>query len=575
MISYLKIKNFALIDELDIEFEKGLNVITGETGAGKSMIIEAIQIILGNTASSHLIKSDADSLEVEALFHLEGISINELWEIPEICDILTDSQQLVIRREIHRKKKSQCWVNHHLVTLSLLQKLGNYLVDLHGQHSHQLLLDPESHIEFVDNLGGPEFLQKKKQLKDYFFEWQLKTRTMNQLLQERAENLSKKDYLVFQFREINAAELKEGEDQEIEEKVNIIRNMVKIKEIMEMAVLSLYEGGAEGEISLRDTLTNIIHQFNMIAGLDQDIRKIQEQLDEVRFKVEDISDQVVRYKDKIDFDAQQLNELEDRLTLINHLKQKYGTRIAEIITYKDMLEENINSIEDGQMKIETLKLERNMDEQKIAQLSYELSEERKKISQKIEKEILKELKELNMKEGHFVIRILQKEDQSGVKINGQPYKVTPKGIDRIEFFISTNAGEPEKALAEIVSGGEVSRIMLALKSILGEADRIPTMIFDEIDSGVGARLGEVVANKLSKISRNHQVIAVTHLPQIACHADQHLYIQKCSRGNQTMIEVRKLAGNEQVEEIARMLDGDKYGSISIEHAKEMLFRKDV
>lgn len=575
MISCLKIKNFALIDELSIEFEDGLNVITGETGAGKSMIIEAINVILGNQAGNYLIRNNADFLEVEALFLLDLSIMKQLQGIPEIQDILKDNQQLIIRREIHRKKKSQCWMNHHLVTLSLLQKVGNFLIDLHGQHNHQSLLNAESHIDFVDNLGNQEFLQKKEELKGIFIEWQFKTKALNQLLQERAENLSKKDYLSFQFHEISEARLKEGEDLELEERTNAIRHTVKIKEIMEMAALALYEGGNEGEASLRDTLTRIIHNFNTIADLNRSIHQIKEQLEEMKFKVEDLSDQIIRYKDRVDFDAQQLKELEDRLSLINHLKQKYGSKMADILNYKDDLQRKLGGIEDEQVKIEKLKSEKEADEEKIAQLSWELSKQRTVISKKLEKKIVEELKELSMKECSFIIQITQKEDQSGVKIINKRYKVTSKGIDRIEFFISTNSGEREKALADIISGGEVSRIMLGLKSILSKTDQIPTMIFDEIDNGVGARLGEVVANKLSKIARNHQVIAVTHLPQIACRANQHLYIHKFVYGNRTMIELKRLEGNEQIEEIARMLDGDKYGSISIQHAKEMLFRKEV
>ncbi len=574
MLIYLKINNLALIDELNIEFEKGLNVITGETGAGKSIIIEAINVILGSTANSSLIKSNAEFLEVEALFNLELLPKKQLKTLEENIDSLTEDRQLVIRRQIHQKKKNKCWINNHLVTLSSLQEIGNLLIDLHGQHSHQSLLNPESHIGFVDNLGDQSFFQKKLQLHNIFSQWQSKNNLLNQLLKNRAENLSKKDYLLFQLQEIDNAKLRENEDRELEEKINIIRHTVKIKEIMEMASLALYEGGEEGEPSLRDTIVRLIGHFNSIANLDKKIDYIKEQLTETQFKVEDISDQIIEYKDSVDFDSQQLQEFEDRLSLINHLKQKYGSKLTDILFYRDALQKQLNSIEDNQEKIETLTIEKEEYEKKLAELSLELSKQRNLIARMLEKDIIKELNELNMKNCNFKIQIKQKEDKNGIKVKDKLFKITSRGIDLIEFFIASNAGEKEKPLADIISGGEVSRIMLGLKSILSKADKIPTMIFDEIDSGVGARLGEVIATKLSKISHNHQVIAVTHLPQIACRANLHLYISKYVHNNKTGIQLKRLIGDEQLEEIARMLDGEQYGSISVEHARKMLFGKD-
>jgi len=574
MISYLRVKNFALIDELNIEFEEGLNVITGETGAGKSIIIEAINVILGSAPNSNLIKSSADFLEVEALFNLEQISKRQLNEIQQYDDISSDGQ-LIIRRQLHRRKKNKCWVNNHLVSLSVLQEIGNYLIDLHGQHSHQSLLDQGSHIDFIDNLGGAAFLQKRAELSKKYSQWQSKTSLLNNLLKSRAENLSKRDYLLFQLREIDNARLKDKEDEDLENKINIIRNTVKIKEIMEMASLALYEGGDEGESSIRDTFVRIISYFNSIANLDKSIEQIKDQLVDMQFKVEDVADQIVEYKDRIDFDSQQLQEFESRLDLINHLKKKYGTDLNDILIYKDTLQKQIDSIEDDQEKIEILQNEIEENEKILAELSQDLSRQRELIAERLEKDIVKELNELSMKNCKFIIQITQKEDKAGVKIKDKLYRISSRGIDKVEFFIASNAGEKEKPLADIISGGEVSRIMLGLKSILSKADEIPTMIFDEIDSGVGARLGEVIATKLANISSNHQVIAVTHLPQIACKAHRHLYINKCVEKNKTTIQLKSLNGNEQLDEIARMIDGEQYGAISLEHAREMLYGKEA
>jgi len=573
MLFYLRIKNFALIDELNIEFEEGLNVITGETGAGKSIIVEAINVILGSTVNSSLIKTSADYLEVEALFNLDSISDGQLKALQNFDDIISENQ-LIIRRQVHKKKKNKCWVNNHLIALATLQEIGNYLIDLHGQHSHQSLLDSESHIDFLDNLGGVSLLQKRVELYKYYSQWQAKTSLLNNLLKDRAENLSKRDYLLFQIREIDDAKLKRKEDEDLESKINIIRNTVKIKEIMEMASIALYEGGEDGESSIRDTIVRLLNHFNSIARLDKRIEDIKNQLTEIQFKVEDITDQIIDYKERIDFDSQQLQELESRLDLINHLKKKYGNNLEEILNYRDKLQVQLDGIEFAQEKILTLKAEIEEEEKILSEVSSDLSRQRKIIADNLEKDIIKELNELNMQNCNFTIQITQKEDSKGIRIKDQFLKVTSRGIDQVEFFITTNAGEKEKPLAYIISGGEVSRIMLGLKSILSEADEIPTMIFDEIDSGVGARLGEVVARKLAKISHNHQVIAVTHLPQIACRANRHLYINKYVEDNKTNIQVKCLSGNEQIAEIARMLDGEQYGSISIEHAREMLYGKD-
>ncbi|MDD4362610.1 MAG: DNA repair protein RecN, partial [Atribacterota bacterium] len=397
---------------------------------------------------------------------------------------------------------------------------------------------------------------------------------LNNLSKNRAENLSKKDFLLFQLQEIDDAKLIEKEDEELENKINIIHNTVKIKEIMEMAYLALYEGNEEGEASVRDTIVRLINNFNIITRLDIEIANIKNDLLEVQFKIEDIADKVIEYKEKLDFDAQQLQEFENRIDLINHLKKKYGSDIKEILEKRDFLQNQLDNIEDNQKKMEVLKNEIKEDEKNLTILSLYLSEQRKIIAEKLANDIIKELNELNMKNCSFDIKINQQEDSNGININNKLIKINSNGIDQVEFFIATNVGEQKKPLAEIVSGGEASRIMLGLKSILGKVDEVPTMIFDEIDSGVGARLGEIIATKLKKISRNHQIITVTHLPQIACRANRHLYINKYIDKTKTNIQLKILKGKEQLEEIARMIDGEQYGFISLEHAREMLYGKD-
>ncbi len=573
MLNYLHIKNFALIDELSVEFEKGLNVITGETGAGKSMIIEAINVILGSPISQNWFKNDKEYLEIEALFYLDEISRKQLQELQDINPTTFLDNQLIIRREIHQSRRSKCFINNQLVTLSVLQEIGNYLIDLHGQHSHQSLLNPLFHIDFVDSFGNKLFSEKKEKFFNHYKQWQTKKKILEEIKEKHSKTLSKKDYLLYQLKEIEQAKLKNGEDQELEEIVNIIRHKAKIKEVTEKAYDVLFDSNSIEEIPILDLLARLISNFDSISNLDHKINNIKEQLSEVQLKIEDISSQILEYKEKIDLDVYQLQEIEERLNLINHLKHKYGTNIEDILKYNDNLQKELSSIEDDEIKMEKLKKEIEVEEKILIELSLELSSQRKSIARKLEQDIMLELAELNMRDCNFVIKIEQQEEKNGLPIADKRFKITQDGIDRIEFFISTNVGEKIKPLTDIVSGGEVSRIMLGLKSILSKADQVPIMIFDEIDSGVGARLGAIIARKLAKIAQNHQVIAVTHLPQIACQANQHLYISKHVSLNKTVLSIKKLAGDEQLYEIARMLDGDKYGSISIEHAEKMLQQK--
>lgn len=574
MIVYLKIKNFALIDELSVEFEKGLNVVTGETGAGKSMLIEAINVILGAPISQNWFKDEKESLEVEALFYLDSISQRQKQKLQDTGKIFFEDDEIIIRREIQQNRRSKCFINNQLVTLSLLQELGNYLIDLHGQHSHQSLLNSGYHIDYVDSFGSSHFSEKKEQFYNYYKQWQAKTKQLREIEEKHSEFISKKDYLLFQLKEIEQVKLKEGEDGELEELLKVIQHNVRIKEITEKAYEILFEDNSSaGEAPVFDTLTRIISNFSTISSLDERINNIKIQLSDIQLKVEDISSQIMEYKDKIDLDVAQLQEIEERLNLINHLKHKYGNSIEEILKYYENLQKQLNSMEDDETNIERLKKEIGEDEKILIELSLELSRERKSIARQLEKNIVLELAELNMKDCKFVIQIEEQEDKNGLAIGDKRLKIAYNGIDRVEFFISTNIGEKIKPLVDIVSGGEVSRIMLGLKSVLSRADQIPVMIFDEIDSGVGARLGEIIASKLAKIAKEHQVIAVTHLPQIACRANQHLYISKYISDNKTALSLKRLAGEEQLYEIARMLDGDKYGSISIEHAKKMLYQK--
>lgn len=560
-----------LIKELNIEFEEGLNVLTGETGAGKSIIIQAINIILGSHASSNLIKEGENRLIVEGLFFISSLEKELINSINPDLKLINDEETMLIRRELNKKGRNKCWVDERLVNLSLLQKIGKYLVDLHGQHNHQSILDSSTHIDLMDNFGGENTLKCKSEYFDVYRLWKEKKKKLSEIIKKKEENLKRIDYLKFQLNEIDDASLLKNEDKTLEEEETILRNAEKVINIMEKAIIILYEGEAE-QFSVRDFINEISSNMGEIAALDNRIEKIKENLKEISYRLEDAVSEITEYKDKVSLNPEKLREVEERLNLINNLKSKYGNNIEEIIAYRDKIYKELHAIDYDDAKVEELGEDVKSLEQIVSLLSKKLSDNRKKIARKIEENVVKELNDLKMKNCLFEVSIIHQEDINGISINGKNYKTGPKGIDLIEFMISPNLGEGLRPLARIVSGGEVSRIMLALKSILSEVDRIPTLIFDEIDSGVGARLGEVVAEKLKNISKKRQVICVTHLPQIACKAQKHFYIEKYILNHLTKIKIGEIEGDKRIHEIARMLDGNQISEITIQHAQKMLNR---
>jgi len=571
MLFQLNIKNIALITELNIEFEEGLNVLTGETGAGKSIIIEAIDLILGGYTTSDLIRDGEISLIVEGLFLLSPLEKELINNLNPDLKIVDEEGTLLIRREVNKKGRNKCWVNQRLVNLSLLQDIGNFLVDLHGQHNHQSLLDTSKHIDLMDSLGGDKIIKHRKELFEAYRLWREKKKKLFQLIRDREENLKRIDFLKFQLEEIDKASLAKDEDKILEEEEMVLRNVEKIIETMEKANFILYEGGLE-QSSVRDYLNEVSKSLGEIASLDRRIGKMRDSLKEIGYQLEDIINEIEKYKDKIELNTQRLKEVEGRLNLINSLKSKYGSTIKEILQYRHKIYQELEAINYSEDEVENLREDINSLENKISDISHNLSISRRKIADDLEEMVVRELDDLNMKRCQFKVSINHYEDDNGIEINSKKYKIGPKGIDDIEFMISPNVGEKMRPLARIISGGEVSRIMLALKSILSEVDQVPTLIFDEIDSGVGARLGEVIAQKLRNLSEKRQVICVTHLPQIACRARRHFYIEKYVLNNQTGIRLNEMKGENQVKEIARMLDGSQMSDITIQHAQKMLNR---
>jgi DNA repair protein RecN (Recombination protein N) len=567
LLQELHVRNLVLIEELRLEFDSGFNALTGETGAGKSIIIDALGLVLGGRFSVDMIRSDADSLFVEAVFCPENRA--------ELADFLVETgipaesdRTLIIQREINRNSRNRCRVNGHLVTTLVLQKLGEFLIDIHGQHQHQSLLLPQKQLELLDQYCGVDCLTLRKQLQQVYRRWAEQMAELAQLRQNQAEVARKIDMLRFQAGEIYQAKLVIGEDEELQKERQILVAAEKLFAAAAEAYRVLYENNSgPAVIELLGLAERVLNQ---VAGIDQRLESLVERLRETVCQTEEIARELRDYQEETQLDPGRLEALDDRLEEIAQLKRKYGATIAAILLFAQHSEEELNSLENREELAG--RLETDLQESRLAlgELAERLTAVRQTGAGRLEQAIVAQLADLNMEKTQFQIRLTQTVDATGVPYRGGMCAVTGNGVDQGEFLIAPNPGEPLKPLAKIASGGELSRIMLALKAILAELDEISTMVFDEIDVGIGGRTAQAVAEKLLMIGRTRQVICVTHLPQIASMAKRHFYIEKQAAGERTIVKVRQLTVAERVEELARMLGGAQVTATTRQHAGEML-----
>jgi DNA repair protein RecN (Recombination protein N) len=542
MLRELRIKNFAIIDDLRIRFEDGLNVLTGETGAGKSIIVDALSLALGSRAQSDLIRSGEKEAMVQAYFEVEGNAL------PDIGIDVSDG--LILRRSITSAGKSRAYINDTMMTVQSIAEVGEALVDIHGQHEHQSLLSVEKHRYLLDSYG--KLHGEREKIETLYREVQTLKTEITDLKQKVKERTHRLDLLRFQINEIDTASLKHGEKETLIEEGKILSNLSRLNELTETAYSMLY--GSEG--SCMEGLSKIITKVREMASIDQSVSDTLNMLESALPLIEDAAISLREYKDKYDIEPERLAEIEERLELIKKLERKYGEGIETILKYRDEAEEELKELEFTDERLESLEAEIRTKEEMLLSTAHTLSERRKKVAKKIEELVKNELKELAFGHPDFIIDI--KEDV-----------ITSHGIDRVEFLFSANPGELPKPLIKIASGGELSRVMLALKSILANVDNIPILIFDEVDAGIGGRTAEHVGRKLKAISNKHQVLCTTHLPQIASMGDFHLKIEKRQKDKRVYVEVRELSGRERLDEIARMLSG-KITEVSLKHAGELL-----
>ena len=538
MISTIQIKNIGIIDDLSINLENGFNVLTGETGAGKTLIIDSLGIICGNRFSKEMIRKGEEYSYVEACIYL-----------PENENSIDGN--IIVSREVYANGRNSCKINGRLVTVNELKEFMKQIVDIHGQNDNQMLLDKASHIEYLDSFIGKEISLIKTEYKNLYNTYnEIKLELKNNYGDE-TEKQRKLDLLKYQLNEIEEVNLKEREDERLEEQRKKIINSEKIIENIEIADNSLSNEAV-------DNINSAIRALEKIENIDEIYSKKLTELKNIYYDIQEISRDISSMKDDVYFDEEERNEIEERLDVIFSLKRKYGNSIEEIIKYKENVKNEIYEIENVDEINEKLKTKLKETEDKMKLLSDKMNIIRNQKANELSEKINKELAELEMKNAKFIVK---------VEYNNE-YKFNKNGLDEVEFLISTNVGEEEKPLIKIASGGEMSRIMLAIKSVLSEVDKMPTLIFDEIDTGISGVAAKSVGNKMKKISKNHQILCITHLANIAAQGTYNYYISKVIENNKTKTKVEKLNEEKTIKEIARIASGD-INEISIEHAKQL------
>jgi DNA repair protein RecN (Recombination protein N) len=556
MLTELSIRNFAIIDELKISFPEGLTILTGETGAGKSIIIGAISLLLGERATADLIRSSEDSATVEAVFDVRGRQ--DVGARLEALDLPVE-EELVIRRIVSRSGRNRIYVNGGMTTLASLATLSELLINICGQHEHQVLLDADSHIDILDEFGG--LLPSRLEYTGLYEDYQGLRARLGELRDVQKRRSEREDFLRFQLKDIDGAGIKRGEDESLQEEKRLLAHAGRLQEIAEAAHEALYD--RQGSVLAE--LGRIVGQVGEIRRIDPEFRVSPEDLDSVAIQLEDTALALRDYLKKIPRDPGRLDEIEGRLELLSKLKRKYGGSMESVLRTKESVEEELRGLETVTEDIEKITRLIDVREAQLRELAAILSRERAKAADVLEKAINSEIRSLRMERARFKVIIDPSATGGGA---GTPFHA--KGLDRIEFHLSTNVGEELKTLNRIASGGELSRIVLAMKKVLARTGAVGTVIFDEVDSGIGGATAEVVGRKLKDVSRHHQVICITHLPQIACFGDGHYLVSKGVSDARTKAFVRRLSDRERLNEIARMLGGVMVTGKTREHAKEML-----
>ena len=550
MLRELKIENLAIIDELDIEFDKGFIVLTGETGAGKSIILSGINLLIGEKASVDMIRDGEENLVAQGVFDVD----EEQKKALEAMGIDIDGDEIIIRRSYSRSGKARAFVNNVRISLTDLKEIASTLVDIVGQHSHQMLLNKNNHIKLLDSFLNKDEKDLKENLVNLLSQYREIDIKIENIEKERKETLEKKEFYEYQLEEIEKLKLKDGEDELLEAEYKRVFNAEKIRE----KVYESLEYLKDDEDSALSLITNSIRNIEYLGKYDERYIELAKRMENAYYELEDCANEIENISKGIDVSESDLDKIAGRMNTLKRIKEKYKRTLPELIAYREYLKEKLSDIDSGDFKTKELKKELNKIKTEYDKIAEKMTNSRKEIAIKIENELLNELKFLNMEDAKLKVQINKLE------------KMTNDGYDEVEFFISTNVGQDLKPLNKIASGGEVSRVMLALKVIFSKVDNIPILIFDEIDTGIGGETVRKIALKLKEIGENTQIISITHSPVIASKASQQFYIEKYVENSKTISRVKKLSAEERIKEIGRMLVGEKINNEVLEIANKML-----
>lgn len=567
MLLKLSVKDLGIIESIDWNLGNGLNVITGETGAGKSLVIDAVEMLLEGKAGEEAIRHGSDEAQIEAVFTLpDNENLAQIRDLLAENGLSSDEENLVIRCEFKRQGRSIVRINGHAVTRGLLRQVGRLLIDVHGQSEHLSLLDIKYHLEFLDAYGNTMDLRHSFNAR--VAELYKSKQELEAMVKEEKDAARREELLRFQLDEIRQAELQVGEEEELEKERNILTSAEKLKEISYEAYQALYkEDTSHASAPALDKLNEAFGVMKKLVELDPTLNQQLKYLEETVYGIEEVARDIRSYSERLEHNPERLEEVGSRLELINILKRKYGQTIADILSHLKKAETELEGISLSSERQDELEQICSRLKAEMGQIASELSKIRLAAAEKLVTEVKKELQDLNMSQVEFEVSITREEAEEGIPLpDGKNYAFSNEGVDVVEFMASTNPGEPLKPITKIASTGEISRFTLALKSALSEVDNIPILIFDEIDIGVGGRSGETIGKKLWALARNRQVICVTHLPQIAAFADAHYNVNKYNTGARTVSMLQALEGKARTKEIAAMIAGPQHSEISLNDA---------
>lgn len=551
MLQELTIKNFAIISSLHLGFTNGMTALTGETGAGKSIIIDAVSLLAGARSSIEYIRQGSNKCLIEGLFDLP--KQDEFQSLMEELGIEIDEAGLIVQRDLNISGKSISRVNGRIVTLANLRRIGQFLVDIQGQNDHQELMHPESHLRLLDSFGDVTFQQIKLTYQSAYQSYIALVNQVKKFKQNEQSFVQRIDMLTFQQEEIGNAELTVGEEEKLLEEREKLMNYQRIVD----SLSNSYQAMTNEETSSLDAIGSASQELQTIASLDKEYENISDNVHSAYYLLQDAVSEIGRQLDLLELDEERLDLVNERLELIHQLKRKYGDSIEHILKYYDQISQELLDSDFSGDKLEKLEKELIDKEEQLHKLAKSLQIARKNMAEKLETEIQGELKDLYMENARF-------------KVVFKETSFVSDGIDEVEFYITTNPGEPLKPLVKVASGGEISRIMLALKTIFSKTQELTSIVFDEVDTGVSGRVAQAIADKIYQIGKNSQALCITHLPQVAAKADHQLFIRKEIVGGRTVTKVEELKEADRTEEIARMLAGTEITDLTVKHAKELL-----